>query len=187
MRLHDAQGHRLYLTAGERAAFRKAADDSPRVVRTFCLALFYTGCRISEALELTADRVDFQGQALTFRSLKKRRQHMYRSVPVPGAFLDVLDLVHGIREGHAKGRLWGWTRKTGYNHIVAVMKKAALSGPQATPKGLRHGYAVACIEKGIQLNVVQELLGHAQMTTTAIYAHAVGAERRSIVARLWET
>jgi site-specific recombinase XerD len=55
------------------------------------------------------------------------------------------------------------------------------------PKGLRHGYAVACIEKGIQLNVVQELLGHAQMTTTAIYAHAVGAERRSIVARLWDT
>ena len=40
--------------------------------------------------------------------------------------------------------------------------------------------------KGIQLNIVQELLGHAQMTTTAIYAHAVGAERRSIVARLWE-
>jgi integrase/recombinase XerD len=119
--------------------------------------------------------------------LKKRRQHMYRSVPVPEAFLDVLDLVHGIREGHAKGRLWGWTRKTGYNHITAVMRKAALSGPQATPKGLRHGYAVACIEKGIQLNIVQELLGHAQMTTTAIYAHAVGAERRSIVARLWET
>jgi len=83
-------------------------------------------------------------------------------------------------------RRWGWTRKTGYNHITAVMKKAALSGPQATPKGLRHGYAVACIEKGIQLNIVQELLGHAQMTTTAIYAHAVGAEHRGIVARLWE-
>jgi len=30
--------------------------------------------------------------------LKKRRQNVYRSVPVPEAFLDVLDLVHGIRE-----------------------------------------------------------------------------------------
>jgi integrase/recombinase XerD len=109
-------------------------------------------------------------------------ESIFESMPVPEAFLDVLDLVHGIREGHTKGRLWGWTRKTGYNHITAVMKKAALSGPQATPKGLRHGYAVACIEKGIQLNIVQELLGHAQMTTTAIYAHAVGAERRGIVA-----
>jgi integrase/recombinase XerD len=187
MRLHDAQGHRLYLTARERDAFHKAADDSPRVIRTFGLTLFYTGCRISEALELTADRVDFQGKTLTFRSLKKRRQHVYRAVEVPEAFLDVLDLVHGIREGHTKGRLWGWTRKTGYNHIVAVMKKAAILGPQATPKGLRHGYAVACIEKGIQLNIVQELLGHAQMTTAAIYARAVGAERRRIVARLWET
>jgi integrase/recombinase XerD len=68
-----------------------------------------------------------------------------------------------------------------------MMKKAALSGPQATQKGLRHGYAVACIEKGIQLNIVQDLLGHAQMITTAIYAHAVGAERRRIEARSWET
>ena len=137
-------------------------------------------------MELTADHVHYQGKASTFRSLKKRRQNMYRSVPVPEAFLDVLDLVHGIREGHAKGRLWGWTRKTDYNHVVAVMKKAALSGPQAMPKGLRHGYAVACIEKGIQLNMIQELLGHAQMTTTAIaiYAHAIGVEWRSIVARL---
>jgi hypothetical protein len=37
MRLHDAQGHRRYLTAGERDAFRTAAADSPRVTRTFCL------------------------------------------------------------------------------------------------------------------------------------------------------
>ena len=57
--------------------------------------------------ELTADRVDFRNRSLTFRSLKKRRQGVYRSVPVPEAFLDVLDPVHGIREGHAKGRLWG--------------------------------------------------------------------------------
>ena len=72
------------------------------MVRTFCLTLFYTGCRISEALELTADRVDFRDKALTFRSLKKRRQHVYRSVPSPRPLLDVLDLVHGIREGHTK-------------------------------------------------------------------------------------
>ncbi len=60
-------------------------------------------------------------------------------------------------------------------------------GPPGHTEEAPAGYAVACIEKGIQLNIVQELLGHAQMTTTAIYAHAVGAERRSIVARLWET
>ena len=65
------------------------------------------------------------------------------------------------------------------------MKKAALSGPQAAPKGLRR-LRRRLYSKGIQLNIVQELLGHAQMTTTAIYAHAVGAERRGIVARLWE-
>jgi hypothetical protein len=48
--LHDAQGHRLYLTAAERAAFLVAAQHFPREVRTLCVILHYTGCRVSEAL-----------------------------------------------------------------------------------------------------------------------------------------
>jgi integrase len=54
MRLYDTQGHRLYLTASEREAFRKAAEQAPREVRTYCHTLLYTGCRPSEALALTA-------------------------------------------------------------------------------------------------------------------------------------
>jgi hypothetical protein len=64
MRIYDASGARLYLSAAERDAFKKAADNGPRLVRTLCLTLLYTGCRISEALELTGDRVDFQDKTL---------------------------------------------------------------------------------------------------------------------------
>jgi integrase len=71
MRLYDTQGHRLYLTSSEREAFRKAAEKAPREVRTYCHTLLYTGCRPSEAMALTADRVDFQAQAITFESKKK--------------------------------------------------------------------------------------------------------------------
>jgi integrase/recombinase XerD len=39
--------------------------------------------------------------------------------------------------------------------------------------------------KGIALNMVQKWLGHAQLTTTAIYANAVGEEEQSIASRMW--
>src|ERR687890_2462238 len=106
MRLYDTQGHRLYLTDSERDAFRRAAEKAPREVRTYCHTLLYTGCRPSEALALTANRVDFQAQAITFESRKKRRPGIYRAVPVPAALLDALDLVHGIRDRQTRARLW---------------------------------------------------------------------------------
>ncbi len=48
-------------------------------VRTFCLTLAYTGCRISEALELTPERVDLSDKSITFRTLKQRDKIKYRS------------------------------------------------------------------------------------------------------------
>lgn len=60
-----------------------------------------------------------------------------------------------------------------------------VKGPQATPKGLRHGFGVAAIQAGIPLNLLQRWLGHAQLTTTAICANAVGPEERNIAARMW--
>jgi integrase/recombinase XerD len=185
MRLYDTQGHRLYLTGSERDAFRKAAEKAPREVRTYCHTLLYTGCRPSEALALTANRVDFQAQAITFESRKKRRAGIYRAVPVPAPLLDALDLVHGIRDRQTRAHLWTWSLKTAYTRIVEVMEAAGIAGPQASPKGLRHGFGVACIEKGIPLNLVQRWLGHAQLATTAIYANAVGEEERNIAGRLW--
>jgi integrase/recombinase XerD len=185
MRLYDTQGHRLYLTGSERDAFRRAAERTSREVRTYCHTLLYTGCRPSEAMALIANRVDFQAQAITFESRKKRRSGIYRAVPVPVALLDALDLVHGIRDRKTRARLWTWSLKTAYTRVTEVMEAAGIAGPQASPKGLRHGFGVACIEKGIPLNLVQRWLGHAHLATTAIYADAIGEEERGIAARLW--
>jgi hypothetical protein len=71
--------------------------------------------------------------------------------------------------------------RTAYTRVIEVMAAAGIAGPQASPKGLRHGFGVACIEKGIPLNLVQRWLGHAQLATTAIYADAMGEEERGIV------
>jgi integrase len=191
IRLYTPDGARKYLTAGERAAFLREAERADRQVRTLCMTLAYAGCRLSEALALTADRIDLGAGALVIESLKRRRTGIYRAVPVPPALLDALDLVHGIRELHAsrgKGRgvhLWPWSRMTGWRAVHAVMDAAGLDGPQASPKGLRHGFGVAAVSAGIPLNLVQKWLGHAQLTTTAIYADATGAEEKDIARRMW--
>ena len=102
MQLHTAEGARKYLTAGERDAFLRAAEHADRQQRTLCMTLAYSGCRLSEALALTLERVDLASSTLVFESLKKRRTGLYRAVPVPPAPLEALDLVHGVRE--AQGR-----------------------------------------------------------------------------------
>ena len=40
------------------------------------------------------------------------------------------------------------------------MQDAGLAGPHASPKGLRHGFGVQAVSKGIALNMVQKWLGH---------------------------
>ncbi|MBC8141115.1 MAG: site-specific integrase [Armatimonadetes bacterium] len=190
--LFDPSGKRKYLSGLEREAFLKAADCAPREVRTFCALLHVTGCRITEALELTYDRVDLSESAIIFETLKKRREGVYRAVPVPSSVLDALNLVHGVRERQAsrtrgKGeRLWAWSRATAWRRVKEVMEEAGIDdGPQATPKRLRHGFGVNAVSKGVPLNMLSKWMGHAQLSTTAIYADAVGAEEKNIAARMW--
>ncbi len=77
---------------------------------------------------------------------------------------------------------------TAFRRVQEVIAAAAIpdgDGPHACPKGLRHGFGVQAVSRGIALNMVQKWLGHAQLTTTAIYANAVGEEEQSIAARMW--
>jgi len=146
MQLYDAEGRRLYFTEDERRAFVAAAAKAPREVRTFCGVLHATGCRISEALALTAQQIDLSGRVVVFESLKKRRKGVYRAVPVPPDLLDALDLVHGIREtqrrGHAKALLWPWSRMTAFRRVQEVIAAAGIpDGPHACPKA--YGTALA--------------------------------------------
>jgi len=191
MSLYAEDGKRKYLTKDERAAFLKAAEKADREVRTFCATMAYSGCRVSEALALTADRVDLSAGVIVLESLKKRRDGIYRAVPVPPEVLDALELVHGIRaaqrqkDGGKSIRLWPWGRMTAWRRVTETMDAAGIKGPQASPKGLRHGFGVAAVSAGIPLNMVQKWLGHAQLATTAIYADAVGEEEQAIASRMW--
>ncbi|CAP57803.1 hypothetical protein GDI3860 [Gluconacetobacter diazotrophicus PA1 5] len=105
------------------------------------MTLVWSGCRLSEALALSADRVDLAAGVLVFESLKKRQAGVYRAVPVSPALLDALDLVHGIRQAQKRRdrgqavRLWPWARMTGWRAVHAVMQEAGFPGRLPRPRG----------------------------------------------------
>jgi integrase/recombinase XerD len=193
IQLYDPQGRRLYLTAAERDAFLYAATQADRPIRTLCNVLYYTGCRISEALVLTPRRIDINDQTIIFETLKKRRRGVYRAVPVPQALIDTIDLAHGLREAQKRHNrdmldalLWSFARNTAWRQVTAVMRAAGIpDGPHRCPKGVRHGFAIHALSKGVPLPMVSKWMGHAKMETTAIYCNAVGEEQQSIAARMW--
>lgn len=184
IRLYDSAGRRKYLTPAERQEFLRAAENAPHAVRTFCATLAHTGCRISEALALTAARVDLDAGVLVFESLKKRRKGIYRAVPVPPNLLESLEAVHDLG-GLGDARLWDWSRTTGWRRVREVMDAAAIRGLCATSKGVRHAFGIKAVTSEVPLNMAQKWLGHARLATTAIYTDATGPEEQMIASRMW--
>jgi site-specific recombinase XerD len=81
--------------------------------------------------------------------------------------------------------LWDFSRPTAYRLVKAKMKQAHIVGAMACPKGLRHGFGVACVAVKIPLTIIQKWLGHARIETTAIYLDVLGDEERALAQRLW--
>lgn len=201
MRIFSRSGERLYLTRTERQNFLLAALDESPSMRMFCHVLHDTGCRPSEALELTPQRISFDEKSIVFRTLKKRTHDQrgreklpqFRSVPVSARLLSDLDLVFGIRQlqkepGTLKKPLWNMTRMTHYRLIKRVMARGNIKGPQATGKGLRHGYAVAMItaKRPVPIHLLAKALGHSNPATTAIYLKARGEEEHQLFMDAWD-
>jgi integrase len=184
IQLFDTAGRRKYLTPSQRQQFLEAAAKAPEEIFTFCGTLAHTGCRISEALALTAVRVDIAAGVLIIESLKKRRKGIFRAVPVPRTFLEKLNAVHSL-QGVGDSQLWPWSRTTAWRRVKEVMEAADIRGLYASPKGVRHGFGIKATAAEVPLNITQKWLGHSRLETTAIYTNAVGPEERKIAERMW--
>lgn len=186
--LYSRSGLRKYLTPAERSRFIGAAHACPRPeLRTLCLTLAYTGCRISEALAVTAGAFEPESFFIGLRSLKRRRKTIIvREVPVPASLIEELQGVHRLNEMSRDARLWHWSRNRAWQLVKLVMADAGIvAGIHATPKGLRHAFGINAVRCGIPLNLIQRWMGHASMKTTAIYLEAIGDEEREIAERMW--
>ena len=179
--LYDLRGRRKYLNRSERRAFRKAAMKLPKESRLFCLVLLNTGCRISEALQLTRDRIDLSESVVIFRTLKQRGEIKFRPVPLKPIYLREL---LAIAPDNLEQRIWSFSRTTAWRIIKSVMADAGIEGAQNCPKGLRHGFGVACALKKFDPTFIRDLMGHKSIKTTGIYLKVIGEERKKLVAQV---
>lgn len=188
--LYDGSGARKYLTETERAAFMAAAKREAPMVETFCLALAYTGARISEVLALTPERIDPAAGVIVVETLKKRKKGVFRAIPVPDEFFVRLEAVHGISALQADPakrttRLWPSSRTAAWGRVKRIMRTAGIAPARAMPKALRHAFGVGGTTAGVPLNLIQRWMGHSSIATTAIYANAVGEEERRLAGLMW--
>lgn len=180
---YDGEGRRKYLTQPEGRQFRKCCRQLPGSQALFCMTIYYTGMRISEALSITAEDIDFASGVVRIRSLKKRQQREFRRIPLPNALLARLRI---LADEKPEGRLWTFSRTTGWRIIKRVMKAARITGVHATTKGLRHAFGVRGALAGIPLNLLQLWFGHSQSATTAIYLAVQDEEERQLIQKTWK-
>ncbi len=185
-------GERKYLNREERKAFKEAAQFMKPDIRSFCLMIYYTGCRLSEALEVTPHRLDFEGKRVLIRTLKQNpeREDKYRLVELPKDYLGDLESQYDARsrkgsKKNGKTRLWRFTDRTGQNYVKKVMDAAGISGKKATSRGLRHSMGVMLALDKVPANVIQDILGHTAAENTMIYMQVLGDDRRGLISNTW--
>ncbi len=171
------------LTIDEVLALLEAAggdspSDGPLTLRNRALLelLYSTGSRISEAVGLDVDDIDTEARSVLLRG-KGGKQ---RLVPVGRPAVQALDayLVRGrpdlARRGRGTpaiflnvrgGRL---SRQSAWQVLQDAADRAGITSG-VSPHMLRHSFATHLLEGGADVRVVQELLGHASVTTTQIY------------------
>lgn len=138
--------------------------------------LYGTGARISEAVGLDIDDLDLEEGTVLLRGKGSKE----RLVPVGSYARDAVgDYLTGARAALAGvgtggpalflnargGRL---SRQSAWTVIVRAAERAGVKA-EVSPHTLRHSYATHLLEGGADVRVVQELLGHASVTTTQIY------------------
>jgi len=162
--------------------------------RTLLELLYAAGLRIGEATGLDREDLSFDGSFVRVIGKGDRE----RLVPLGEIALDWLRRwTGGPRErllalGHVAparggplflgprgGRL---ARQQAWASVKRVSARAGLSS-RVSPHTLRHSFATHLLEGGADLRIVQELLGHASISTTQLYTHVTGERIRDVYGR----
>jgi integrase/recombinase XerD len=141
------------------------------------LELMYgTGARISEAVNLEVDDIDLVNRTVTVIGKGDKQ----RKLPLGDYAARAIDayLIRGRTLFAVKGRGTArvflntrgapLSRQSAWAVLKASAERAELSS-KVSPHTLRHSFATHLLEGGADVRVVQELLGHASVTTTQIY------------------
>ena len=156
--------------------------------------LYAAGLRISEALNLDLEDLSLDGAFVRVIGKGDRE----RLVPVGEVALDAirawlagpraaLVAQHHVAPVRGGPLLLGRSgRRLARQQAWAVVKRAAAAAGlpgRVSPHTLRHSFATHLLEGGADLRIVQELLGHASISTTQLYTHVTGERIREVYAR----
>jgi integrase/recombinase XerD len=175
-------------------AAREADDPSPgQYVRLRMLALlellYATGMRVSELVSLPARVLGQEGRFLIIRGKGNKE----RLVPLSKSAIDVLQRYGQARQAElaeAGDNPWLFPSpgKDGYlprqvfaRDLKAIAARAGLRAAAISPHVMRHAFASHLLQHGADLRIVQELLGHSDISTTQIYTHVLEERLRQLV------
>jgi len=134
--------------------------------------LYYCGMRRTEVQVLKRSAIDFNRMTVHVKQGKNCRD---RIIPIPEQFKEPLGsyirqlkaddyLFPGKQPGHyVSGDLWG--------KLIKKCLKAAGIEKNASTHTLRHSYATHLLEDGVDIRIIQKLLGHKNLKTTYVYTH----------------
>jgi integrase/recombinase XerD len=168
-----------------------ATGTTPRAMRDRALVeiLYGAGLRVSEAVGLERAGVDLENRLV--RAVGKGSKE--RIVPLGRPAVDALRryLAHGrpyLDKRHrpelflnAQGG--ALTRAGAFLVLRRLAEKAGLEPERVHPHLLRHSFATHLLEGGADLRSVQEMLGHADLSTTELYTHVSDRRRRELYFR----
>jgi integrase/recombinase XerD len=165
-----------------------ANGTTPRTLRDRALVelLYGAGLRVSEAVGLQKSSIDLDARLV--RCLGKGSKE--RIVPIGR------QAVQALRRYLARGRPFldarhrpelflnakggGLTRAGAFLILRRLAEKAGLEPERVHPHLLRHSFATHLLEGGADLRSVQEMLGHADLSTTELYTHVSDRRRREL-------
>lgn len=170
-------------------------DASPSGLRNQAILefLYACGARISEASSLLSADVDFATkQAKVYGKGSKERIVPLHDIAVESmrryAWMGRPELVSAKGESASTGRFFLSTRGNPMGpDAMRKMFKATLAAAGVdstyTPHDVRHTFATDLLEGGADLRSVQEMLGHASLSTTQIYTHLTAGRLKDVHAR----
>lgn len=146
--------------------------------------LYGTGARASEVVALDLAALDLDGRT----AIVTGKGNKQRMVPLGGQALETLRswlpvrLDLGPRDDAVFVNLRGGrlTRQSVFTAVKRAAVKAGVNPAEASPHVLRHSAATHMIEAGADIRTVQELLGHANVTTTQVYTRVTPRHLREI-------
>ena len=150
--------------------------------------LYASGLRVSELMGLPRDVLAVDDRVLTIRGKGGRE----RLVPLNHAAREALSSYLALleREEALRASPFLFPSGDGAQHITrqrfgqelkALALAAGLDPARVSPHVLRHAFASHLLERGADLRTVQQLLGHADISTTQIYTHVIEERLRRLV------